>query len=109
MPEKHAQKKGGGGGGKPLSAQQKLRIKLNAEARRHGHKGVQSAINDGDLAFGAEEKRAGFKPPEKGSMEWKSMKKHPHHYLNIQLRDKSSPAAADRKRLRIKARQPSSK
>ena len=74
MPEKHAQMKGFGSG-KPLSARQKLRIKLNAEARRHGYNSIQAGINSGDLALTAERKRAGFKPPEKGSYEWKQERK----------------------------------
>ena len=87
----------------------KLREKLNAEARRHGYSSIQAGINSGDLALTAERKKAGFKPPEPGSYERKSMQKNPHHYLNIQKKDKSSVSAASRKALRISARKPSKK
>jgi len=53
----------------------KLREKLNAEARRHGYSSIQAGINSGDLAFTAERKRAGFKPPGIHSQEMWSRRK----------------------------------
>jgi hypothetical protein len=92
MPKDKYRKTQGSGGVNPKRAalrikRSKLKAKLEAEARKSGITGekgnsIQDLINSGDIVLTPERQKAGFKPPERGSQEWKKKKEKKHNRLS---------------------------